>query len=410
MIKKVAALAFIFICTSIAWMILGATLQVRSNDVNERLGYEVDNLYGPAQCQSAPLFNYSYRIDTSRYDERLKRKLKTFKTVSGKLPIEGSDIDVDLSIDYRKKGLLWYSTYTVGFDGTYRTTNSTGKKVDLNILYRFPSSNNEYDDFHFYVNGREIEKLNWSSEGVGKEVSLGPDEELTFRVVYLSHGKREWAYKFGDEDVVEVLDFSMTVNTDFTAVDFPEGSISPTSLKETDSGMELTWDYEKKISGKKIAVEMPRKLNPGPLAAKITFFAPVSLFFFFFIIFMITTLRGIKIHPMNFFFLACAFFAFHLLFAYLVDHLDINLSFIISAAVSVFLVVSYLRLVVGARFALVEAGISQVVYLVLFSYSFFFKGYTGLIITIASVITLAILMQMTGRIDWDEKFEAISKK
>jgi hypothetical protein len=65
---------------------------------------------------------------------------------------------------------------------------------------------------------------------------------------------------------------------------------------------------------------MPKKLQPGPLAGEISYFAPVSLFFFFFLIFIITTLRGIDLHPMNYFFLAAAFFAFHLLLAYLVDH------------------------------------------------------------------------------------------
>ena len=109
-------------------------------------------------------------------------------------------------------------------------------------------------------------------------------------------------------------------------------------------------------------------------------------------------------------FLAAAFFAFHLLMAYLVDHLDIHVSFLISAAVSLFLVVSYLRLVTGMRFALVEAGTAQLIYLVLFSYSFFFKGYTGLIVTIASILTLFVVMQMTGRIDWGAKFSSISEK
>jgi VIT1/CCC1 family predicted Fe2+/Mn2+ transporter len=66
--------------------------------------------------------------------------------------------------------------------------------------------------------------------------------------------------------------------------------------------------------------------------------------------------------------------------------------------------------VVGARFALVEAGLAQFVYLILFSYSFFFKGYTGLIITIASIVTLFMVMQLTGRIDWEEKFKTISQK
>jgi len=62
-------------------------------------------------------------------------------------------------------------------------------------------------------------------------------------------------------------------------------------------------------------------------------------------------MRGIDLHPMNYFFLAAAFFSFHLLLAYLVDHLSIHKAFAIAAAVSIFLVVSYLRLVVGIRFA-----------------------------------------------------------
>jgi len=97
-----------------------------------------------------------------------------------------------------------------------------------------------------------------------------------------------------------------------------------------------------------------------------------------------------------------------LLLAYLVDHLDIHVSFAISAAVSVFLVVSYLRLVVGAQFAIREAALAQVIYLVLFSYAFFFEGFTGLAITIGAIVTLFVVMQMTGRIRWSEKFARLS--
>jgi hypothetical protein len=94
------------------------------------------------------------------------------------------------------------------------------------------------------------------------------------------------------------------------------------------------------------------------LAGRISYFAPVPLFFFFFLVFILSTLRGIDLHPMNYFFLACAFFAFHLLLAYLV----------------------------------------------LFSYAFFFEGFTGLAITIGAILTLFVVMQMTGRIQWAEKF------
>src|SRR5260221_10800820 len=107
---------------------------------------------------------------------------------------------------------------------------------------------------------------------------------------------------------------------------------------------------------------------------------------------------------MNYFFLACAFFAFHLLLAYLCDHVSIHAAFAISSAVSILLVVTYLRLVVNLRFAVVEAGLSQLISLVLFSYAFFFEGFTGLAITIGAILTLFVVMQMTGRIQWAEKF------
>lgn len=42
-------------------------------------------------------------------------------------------------------------------------------------------------------------------------------------------------------------------------------------------------------------------------------------------------------------------------------------------------------------------------FLVLFTYAFFFEGYTGLTITIGSILTLAAMMQFTGRVNWEEK-------
>ena len=113
---------------------------------------------------------------------------------------------------------------------------------------------------------------------------------------------------------------------------------------------------------------------------------------------IITTIRGIELHPMNYFFLAAAFFSSTSLLAHLVDHVSIHLAFAISAAVSVFLVVSYLRLVVGFHFASREAALAQFIYLVMFSYAFFLKGFTGLAITTGSIVTLFVGMQVTGRI------------
>jgi inner membrane protein involved in colicin E2 resistance len=239
--------------------------------------------------------------------------------------------------------------------------------------------------------------------GTAGQATVGAGETANLHVAYRSQGLDSWRYELGD-GVAQARDFVLTMQTNFRDIDFADDTLSPTSKELVPGGWQLTWQYLNLVSGFQIGMTMPQKLQPGPLAGEISYAAPVSLFFFFFLMFIITTLRNIDLHPMNYFFLATAFFAFHLLLAYLVDHISIHVAMILSSLVSVALVVSYLRLVVGLRFAALEAGTAQLIYLVLFSYAFFWKGFTGLAITVIAIITLFVVMQATGRIRWSERF------
>lgn len=154
-----------------------------------------------------------------------------------------------------------------------------------------------------------------------------------------------------------------------------------------------------------LGLALPEKLNPGPWVSRVTFFAPVSLFLFFFLLFLLSLMRGVRLHPMHYFFLGAAFFSFHLLLAYLVDHISVHAAVAVCSVVSIGLVVSYMRLVTGARFALVEVGLAQLVYLVGFAYTFFLDGATGLTVTVLCIATLFGVMQLTGRLDWERVFE-----
>ena len=55
------------------------------------------------------------------------------------------------------------------------------------------------------------------------------------------------------------------------------------------------------------------------------------------------------------------------------------------------------------------AALAQIVYLVLFSYAFFLRGYTGLAVTIGAIVTLFVVMQATGRIKWSEQFRTAGR-
>lgn len=404
MVKRIAAIIFIYICATVAWIILGATIMDRTYSTDDRMKDKVSSNWGMPQTQKPPTAMYS-RTDEVNVEETVDgRKVirKDHRTTTLALPLDRSGIGVWFHLDHRQKGLLWYATYNVKFDGDYSFRVAAEKPGEVKVTIPFPAQQAIYDDLVLTVNGKP-EPFSNDGNGLATVVAASAGETVVVHVGYKSQGLDRWAYSFGD-DVSQVREFRLVMNTDFKDIDFPENTLSPTEKKEAGNGWVLTWNYTSLLSGFQIGMEMPQKLQPGPLAGQISFFAPVSLLFFFFLMFIITTLRGIDLHPMNYFFLAAAFFAFHLLLAYTADHISIHAAFAISSAVSIFLVISYLRLVVGMRFAAVEAGISQLIYLVLFSYAFFFKGFTGLAITIGSVVTLFVVMQMTGRIRWSDRF------
>jgi inner membrane protein involved in colicin E2 resistance len=401
MIKRIAALVFIFACTSVAWIILGFTIFSRTySPLSEELKSRVATNWGTAQQQSPPTATYRHDFIRTIEDANGTKQKKTTEIVP--LTLEATKVDVTLNLEHRQKGLLWYSTYKIVFSGDYTFTNSSGEDEDVTMQLGFPSQQAVYDDLQMSVDEEPLIVKNADSSAFGS-ARVRAGKTVVLHTSYHSQGLDTWRYNFGD-GVSQIRNFALNIHTNFKDIDFPENTLSPTTKHETSHGWDLTWNYTNLVSGYAIGVAMPQKLQPGHLAGQISFFAPVSLFFFFFLMFIITTLRGIDLHPMNYFFLAAAFFAFHLLLAYLVDHVSIHLAFGICSLVSIFLVVSYLRLVVGMRFAAFEAGLAQLIYLVLFSYAFFFKGFTGLAVTIGAIATLFVVMQMTGRIRWEEKF------
>jgi hypothetical protein len=411
--RRLLAIGFIWLCCAGAWAILGSTLAVRSGGSFDGLVGQVHALWGPPLVQGPPsaLGTETHRVTTTeqRWDEKLKRYLEVEKqelvTTERSLPLDASDLRAALTLEHRRKGLIWFPTYGVAFTGRYTFRNDSAEARDVTV--RFPVEPGvTYDGF--LVQGKDGAPVEVQFEKGQARFArrMGAGEAETFTVGYRTRGTQRWGYGvFGQglgPEEGRARRFQLAVDANFEAVDFPAGTLSPTSHEAEGGRWTGTWSFEQIVGTTPIGIELPQKLNPGPLAAKITFFAPVSLLFFFFVTGILLAASRRSIHPMNYFLLACAFFAFHLLFAYLIDHVEVGLSFAIASLVSTALVISYGRLVVGPRRAVLQLGLSQLLYLVLFSFSFFWDGFTGLAITIGAVLTLFVIMQLTGRLDWEE--------
>jgi hypothetical protein len=79
---------------------------------------------------------------------------------------------------------------------------------------------------------------------------------------------------------------------------------SVTKETQTEPGWQLEWRYPDVIGAQAIGMSMPDLLNPGPVAERVTLYAPVSLLFFVTVLLVLAMARNLAFHPMNFFFIA----------------------------------------------------------------------------------------------------------
>ncbi|MCE5325397.1 MAG: inner membrane CreD family protein [Planctomycetaceae bacterium] len=419
------AVVLIFGCVSVAWVVLGGAMWIRTEELGERLSGEMARLWGPREVVQAAPFIVPHPVSD--------------KDALGATEPGSSDVEVALDHQHRYKGLLWYSTFTARFKGRYSvpaiprppvppapaqagwfaTTAprpEPPKRIDP-LVFMLPANITSHDALNVQVDGVALSIPAHQKTSGRIEVPLNREAAHEVVVAYVTYGQDVWQYaptaaaasggdsRGADQRMGDLRNFSLTLTTDFEEIDYPSGSRSPTRRAEAaGTGMSAQWRYDSLVSNQAMGIVMPKRPDAGPIVHRMSLFAPASLFFFFTVLFTVIVIKKIELHPMHYLFIAAAFFAFHLLLAYLCDQVNIHAAFWISAAVSVVLVVSYMRLAAGVKFAVTYVALAQLVYLVGFSYAFFYPGQTGLAITIGAILTLFVLMQATGRVKWSQVF------
>src|ERR1051325_3479926 len=100
MLKRIIAIAFIFVCAAVAWMVLGATIFSRTYDSGQNLDGRVALLWGAPQSQSPPAA-YSERVTprtTETFENGQKKVVTENITTPEPLALESSRVDVALGL------------------------------------------------------------------------------------------------------------------------------------------------------------------------------------------------------------------------------------------------------------------------------------------------------------------------
>ncbi len=389
------SIALIFAGISVAWLALGGTIEHRTDELKESLSAEVNTMWG--------------QPDLVQHTPYLRSKGNAPATSANRREPAGSDISVEIVHHNRYKGLLWFSTYDIAFKGLYEIETREGDN-NPQFIFMLPSPGSFLGDLSVIVDDALLDTSdNINEDNILRVAVPGDGKKHNVRITYKTRGRDSWKYSSyakGQKQTARLRNFEMNITTNFHDIDYPKGSVSPTTPAEaSNGGMLASWKYGEVRSSQLMGIATPQRLNAGPIAARMSYFAPVSLFFFFTVLFTVVVLKKISLHPMHYLFVSAGFFAFHILLAYLVDIINLHAAFWTCAAVSVLLVVSYMRLVGGIKFSVLYVGMAQLIYLVGFSYAFFWEGKTGLTVTVGAIATLFVLMQATGKIDWSETFK-----
>jgi len=329
---RLLAITAVFFFTCLAWLGLGGMMEARSSAQRSALSGQVADLWGTPLRQRAPQLTFRWEtrethtdwVTDSRTGKKRERTRELVHQHERPVHLSQSRIKAAVELDQRRKGLLWFPLYNIDFDAVYGYTHDTAESGRIEIQFPFPSQAGFFDDFRFEVEGALDPNTQPSQGVVTRVIEVEPGQEITAQLGYRSRAMSNWVYLPADR-VTELRDFQLALTTDFADIDYPSFTLSPTSRSRAGEGWNLSWDFNSVVTGHGMGMVMPQRIQPGELAAELAYTAPISLLFFFAIIFVLSVLKGLDIHPLNYALLAGAFFSFHLLFGYLADHLAIEL-------------------------------------------------------------------------------------
>src|ERR1043165_5502443 len=230
MTKRIIAIAFIFLCTSVCWGILGGTVFSRTYDSSATSSSRVASTWGIEQKQSPP--TASFKTKVQKQEEVLENSKKVIRIKEEEyetpLALEQSAVDVKLDLEHRQKGLLWYSTYKVDFSGNYTFHNPSDKEQLVDFKLQFPTTQAIYDNLVFTVDGSPTVISNENNVAM-TSIKIGGGKSAQLAVGYRSQGLNQWRYSLGTSEVSQVRGFTLHMTTNFKDMDFRNTPLPPTT-------------------------------------------------------------------------------------------------------------------------------------------------------------------------------------
>jgi hypothetical protein len=314
------------------------------------------------------------------------------------LPLSQQLVAVDAQMNYRKRGLVYFSGFDFEFRGDYAFVNP--RDVPIDVAFVFPLSMQRdqvlLSDLSFVVDGQaEAEPLAGGDDKLLWTGRVEPGQRVEVAIRYRGRGLDSFLYALDPALPVRGLDLTLDIAGGDNH-DYPPGVVPATELRSRHTGTQLRWQYDALEAGVPMGAILPSETGfDQVLHDMITrAWAPFTLFFLGLVVLGLVHGQALRLYQMML--IVSAYLFFYVLVAYLAAFLNFYVAWILSLAITAGLVVAYLRRVidplVGPQVLLLLGAT-----LLTPTAAVLLRGYTGLVYTFEILGLLAALMAATTR-------------
>lgn len=324
------------------------------------------------------------------------------------LPLTRQAVAVEATMNYRKRGLVYFSGFDFRFTGDYATENTFDREVDVAFVFPISLEKNKVllSELAFTVNGaaapvelgKDGDKLLWTGR-------LGPGEKLALQVAFEGRGLDSFVYVMDPGAAARNVSLAVDIRGGDN-FDYADGVVPATEVEREGDLTRLRWRFDSLESGIPIGVVLPSEKSFDAIIATFVArsWAGFLLFFAGLVALGLHHARPLRLHESYLF--TSGYTLFFVLVAYFAAYVHFYVAWAAALAITGALLCGYAALLLprGAWkrvAALVAASVAVPTLAVIL------QGYTGLIYTLEALGLVAVLMVATARPEGQRILESL---
>lgn len=370
-------------CVLVALFVIADQIADRQGFANAELREDVMERWGAPIQQAGPSVRY---VQSGAVFTTLER-----------LPLDSQHVRVDARMNYRKRGLVYFSGFEFDFRGDYALKNPADHDID--IVFVFPvqmERRSMLSELTFAVNGEpeslplaeSADRLTWTGR-------LPRGQTASFSIGFKGRGLDLFNYVLDPELPVRNLKLEMHI-AGGENYDYAEGVVPATSVVSTEDSVDLTWEFASLESGFPLGVILPSERSFDAVILTMIRRAWTTFLLLHAVLVALALHVRRRLTRFESYLAASGYGFFYVLLPYLAAYMHFYLAYAVSLLLVGGLLQVYLtrmlgpsvqRLVAAALFALLAVPTAAVI----------FQNHTGLIYSLEILLGLAVLMQLTTR-------------